>query len=239
MNPRPLIFGHRGDSAHATENTLQAIRMALDKGADGVEVDAWRCGSGEIVIFHDHHLKRLTGQEGDIRKMPYSEISQFPLPCGEKIPLLEEVLECMGPHHWVNVELKGGKFPHAHLEKEVYLQLKGRNMLQRSIISSFHPLSLFRLGRLHPRPLIGLIFKGKSFLPLRKRWAAPFLSLTHLHGAVSELNPRLMERARRRNQKVIAWTVNNIHDLETCLKLGVHGMISDDPGWLITELERM
>jgi glycerophosphoryl diester phosphodiesterase len=202
-------------------------------------VDAWRCASGEIVLFHDDNTARLTGKSGEIRRMSFSEISQLQLPGGETIPQLQEALDCLGPEHWINVELKGGNFPPKDLGKSVWKELKARNMLQRSIISSFHPWSLFRLGRFRPRPSIGLIFKGNSFLPLRKRWAAPFLALSHLHPDMASLNRGLMERALKRNQKVIAWTVNNIHDLETCLKLGVHGMITDNPGWLVHELERM
>src|SRR5256885_896479 len=55
---RPLIWGHRGASFEAPENTLAAFRLAREQGADGVELDAQRCASGEIVVMHDESLAR-------------------------------------------------------------------------------------------------------------------------------------------------------------------------------------
>ncbi|HEY1418228.1 MAG TPA: glycerophosphodiester phosphodiesterase family protein, partial [Myxococcaceae bacterium] len=55
------ILGHRGASSDAPENTLTAFQLALDQGADGVELDARLCASGEVVVFHDEWLERLTG----------------------------------------------------------------------------------------------------------------------------------------------------------------------------------
>src|SRR6266511_1473205 len=58
---RPLVLGHRGASAEAPENTLAAFRLAVAQGADGVELDVWRCGSGEVVVSHDEDLLRVGG----------------------------------------------------------------------------------------------------------------------------------------------------------------------------------
>src|SRR5690242_9583382 len=56
---RTLVLGHRGASAEAPENTLAAFRLALAQGADGVELDVWRCASGEVVVAHDEDLVRV------------------------------------------------------------------------------------------------------------------------------------------------------------------------------------
>src|SRR5438132_1023446 len=58
---RPLLWAHRGASADAPENTLAAFSLALAQGADGVELDAQRCASGEAVVVHDESLARTTG----------------------------------------------------------------------------------------------------------------------------------------------------------------------------------
>lgn len=60
---RPLILGHRGDSAHGPENTLAAVRLAIAAGADGIEVDLQPLADGAIALCHDLNLRRLTGRD--------------------------------------------------------------------------------------------------------------------------------------------------------------------------------
>ena len=62
----PVIMVHRGATAAAGENTLQACAIALDWGADGVEVDVRRTRDGVLVLFHDEHLDRLTHGLGTV-----------------------------------------------------------------------------------------------------------------------------------------------------------------------------
>src|SRR5512142_2887541 len=59
---RTLVLGHRGASADAPENTLAAFRLAVAQGADGVELDVWRCASGEVVVIHDADTRRTAGE---------------------------------------------------------------------------------------------------------------------------------------------------------------------------------
>src|SRR2546430_8718923 len=99
---RPLVLGHRGASADAPENTLASFRLAIEQGADGVELDVWRCGTGEIVVHHDHDCQRLSGSrlvvtEASLAALRALEIggpnaARFP---GEKMPLLDEVFEAL------------------------------------------------------------------------------------------------------------------------------------------------
>ena len=60
----PLVIGHRGAKGHIVENTLESIEKALELGVDGIEIDVFKCKSGELVVFHDKTLNRLTGAEG-------------------------------------------------------------------------------------------------------------------------------------------------------------------------------
>ncbi|MDX1387499.1 MAG: glycerophosphodiester phosphodiesterase family protein, partial [bacterium] len=181
---KPIVFAHRGDSAHAPENTLLALDQALHKGAHGVEFDVWACGSGEIVLFHDRNPLRMTGREGLIDQMSFSELRSLSLPRGERIPSLAEALALMGAKAWINVEIKGTAWHPPHLEREVLKLLEERDLLHRSILSSFNPWTLYRLQRMAPNVHKGLIFKEKSWLPLRKAWADYFLNFYSMHPSV-------------------------------------------------------
>src|SRR5512141_12305 len=114
---RPLVLGHRGASADAPENTLAAFRLAMQQGADGVELDVWRCASGEVVVAHDEDLQRVAGSPLRIPDARLDELRAADVGAwkgarwrGERIPRLDEVLEAL-PGAVVNVELKsrGGR----------------------------------------------------------------------------------------------------------------------------------
>ena len=49
-------MAHRGASAAAPENTVEAFRLARELGADWVELDARLSADGVVVVHHDAHL---------------------------------------------------------------------------------------------------------------------------------------------------------------------------------------
>src|SRR5207253_2334842 len=71
---RPLVWAHRGASCAAPENTLAAFRLAAELGADGVELDAQRCATGEVVVLHDESLGRTTGHAALLPETPWSTV---------------------------------------------------------------------------------------------------------------------------------------------------------------------
>ena len=198
---RPLVIAHRGSCLKEPENTLPAFQLALDEGADGIELDVWRCGSGEIVVTHNRDLSLLTGQSGNVEKLSLTQLRQLDFGKGEKIPTLEEVLELVPHIEVLNIEIKGTHFWDRGIEKAVFQILQGRGMLQRTIVSSFNPFILFRLRRISRQIPLGLIFHKASLLPLRRAWAAYLIKLVSLHPGLGCLSPELAQRARRKNQK--------------------------------------
>ena len=102
----PLVIGHRGASARAPENSVEAFARARADGADGVELDVLRCASGEVVVFHDDDLARLADRPERIDALPLAELRRVDLRGGARIPTLEEAFEACGPDLLVNVELK-------------------------------------------------------------------------------------------------------------------------------------
>ena len=85
-----LIIGHRGARGYIAENTLESIQKALDLNVDGVEIDVYQCASGEIVVFHDSKLNRLTGNRGFIEKTNFDELNTILVKGKYKIPTLEQ-----------------------------------------------------------------------------------------------------------------------------------------------------
>ena len=103
-----LNIGHRGAKGHVAENTLASIQKAMELGADGIEIDVFRCFSGEIVVFHDKTLNKLTNGTGYIEKNTLSELKELKiLGSTHSIPTLEEVINSIGKDVFLNIELKG------------------------------------------------------------------------------------------------------------------------------------
>ncbi len=87
-----LVLGHRGwpDTAHP-ENTLAAVRAALDAGADGVEVDVRLTSDGVAVCCHDDDLRRVGGQVPSVARTRWADLAQVRLPGGHPVPRLVDV----------------------------------------------------------------------------------------------------------------------------------------------------
>src|SRR3990170_7761080 len=123
---RPLIFAHRGASAYAPENTLAAFRLALDQGADGIELDAKLSADGEIVVIHDQTVDRTTPRKGRVDQLTLSELRKLDAGSwkgdvfsGEKIPALAEVFSAVGGKLKINVELTNYSSPQDGLANKV------------------------------------------------------------------------------------------------------------------------
>lgn len=109
----PLIWGHRGAMAFAPQNTLPSFQLAVEQGADGVELDVQLTADGVPVVFHDARVDDLTPGHGPLKAMPWSVVqaldagSHFgPGWAHARIPTLEEVLENLPASLVINVELK-------------------------------------------------------------------------------------------------------------------------------------
>src|SRR5206468_7801437 len=97
--PRPLVFAHRGGSALAPENTIEAFDNGLRLGADGIELDVRLSADGVVVVHHDRTLERTTPLAGLVASRTSGELS------AAGVPTLAEVL-ARYPRARAIVELK-------------------------------------------------------------------------------------------------------------------------------------
>ncbi len=231
---RPLLLGHRGASADAPENTIAAFRLALEQGADGVELDAWRCATGEVVVAHDEDARRVAGADLRIPDAPLPALRALDVGAwkgerfrGERIPLLAEVLEAF-PGAVVNVELKsrGRDLRLAEAAARVIARAAAQG---RVIVSSFdwRLVVAFRLAA--PGVPVGLLFEGDRAWRLRL-WAA----LRLLGPSAVHPDRRLVtaERARRwlaRGLAVNVWTVDDPAEAARLGALGATALITNVP----------
>jgi glycerophosphoryl diester phosphodiesterase len=231
---RPLIWGHRGASFEAPENTLAAFELAKRQGADGVELDAQRCGSGEVVVLHDESLGRTTGFAGLIAETPWEVVRTLDAGArkadrfrGERVPLLAEVLAAFPL--LVNIELKCERIGDRGLTAEVVRIVREARAEERVLLSSFNPTCLWRARALAADIPRALLFESEQKWWLRRALLAPLLGAHALHPEHVLATPERVRRWRRRGYSVACWTVDDPALAARLVESGVSGIITNRP----------
>ena len=231
---RPLIWAHRGASFDAPENTLAAFDQALRQGADGVELDVQRCGSGEVVVLHDSSLGRTTGFAGLVAETSLERLRSLDAGArtaarfrGERVPLLREVLE--GFPLLVNIELKSEEMDDRGLTAAAVSEVLEAGAASRVLFSSFNPLCLLRARWLLPHVPRALLFESSQGWPLRSASTARLVGACALHPEARLATPRRAARWRRRGYSVACWTVDDVADAERLFASGVEAIITNRP----------
>lgn len=232
---RPAVLGHRGASAEAPENTLCAFRLAMEQGADGVELDVWRCASGEVVVFHDLDARRIAGVPLRLPDTPLRALRELDAGAwkgdrfrGERIPLLEEVLEAL-PSARVNVELKarGRDRRLAGAAGEVIRRARAAG---RVIVSSFDPGLLAAFRGAAPEVACGVLLERRPAWPLRAAVAIRRLRPEAIHPERSLATAARVRGWRAQGLLVNVWTVDEPAEVARLAALGVDGLITNAPG---------
>lgn len=232
----PLYFAHRGRSAKAPENTMAAFRLAWESGIRGIELDVRLCASGELVVFHDATLTRITGKDGRVEEATLDDLKRLDAGswysdehAGESIPTLLEVLSASPADAFFDIEIK----PHERNEKKIARQiadlLTQLKMTDRCMVSSFNPraVSAARVATRHT----AFIYSSKLAAEKSLKFAtARTLSRPRILKPQWRAAIELLQRGVSKTKKpVLPWTVNDPAVADQCLSLGAAGIISDDP----------
>lgn len=230
----PLIWGHRGASGHAPENTLPAFLMAADMGADGVELDIQQTRDGVIVVCHDETVDRTSNGVGWVKDCSFEEIRRLDFSNGNaayegvKIPAMEEVFDLLAPTGLtINIELKTGIVFYGKIEEKILALAKRKGWEDRVIYSSFNHYTVRRIKELNPDAKVGLLY-GDG--PIDMPGYGHRLGADALHPAYYNLfYPDFMEDSRKYGLDVNVWTVNSTEELLQCRQLGVNAVITNYP----------
>lgn len=235
---RPLVYGHRGASAHAPENTVEAFSLAIEQGADGVELDARLTRDGELIIHHDESPADGLSPfiESDLRDIRAS----FP-----SIPTLDEAWDAVGPGGFVNIEIKsartrfgGVRLPRVSDRVAGWLE-RTPAAPGRVIVSSFDPWSTRRVRREAPGILTGQLFTELAPPSWAIKWAARDRHETiNLPRARVLADPAVVvSRAAAADLGVFVWTVDEPDEALTLARAGVVAIITNDPPTVLGALD--
>jgi glycerophosphoryl diester phosphodiesterase len=223
------IVAHRGASAEAPENTLAAMELAIEQGADWLEIDVQQTADGDIAVIHDSDLMKVARTPLRVREATLSELqgvdigSWFgPEFSGERVPGLHQLLEQVRGRARVIIELKyyGGE---QGFEEAVAARVEEAGMQAEVMVMSLSLPGARRMKALRPEWTVGLL----SSIVVGNVTA---LDVDFLAVNARLAKRSLIERARSRGKGVLAWTVNDPALMSAMMSRNVAGIITDRPG---------
>lgn len=245
---RPLIIGHRGYPQFAPENTLPSFKLALEAGADLVELDYYHSKDGALVVFHDTTLDRTSdatnrwgGSKIPVGARTAAELhsldagSWFDVKYGgTKIPLLTEALDMIqGGGGITLIERKAGDAP------TCVKLLREKNLINQVIVQAFDWQYLKTFHELEPQQVLGalgppkLLADGSKPGDRPKQLNAAWLDDLVKTGAKAvvwndQVTKEAVEEAHKRKLKVWVYTINDPVLANKLLDMGVDGIITNN-----------
>ncbi|MGV2939722.1 glycerophosphodiester phosphodiesterase [Mesobacillus sp. LC4] len=238
-----IIIAHRGASAYAPEHTLPAYDLAVNAGADYIEIDLQITKDGELIALHDEEVDRTTNGSGLAATQTLDEIKtleagswfneQYPQladPAYEnaEIPTLEEIIQRYGKSANYYIETKS-----PGMEEELINLLRKHSLIHsesKVIIQSFYSKSLKKIHKLEPViPLIQLYrYTEKARLTDRelqslKKYAAG------IGANFGMVDKNYIKKAHQHGLAVHLFTVNRDEDIQQAYEIGANGVFTDYP----------
>lgn len=211
------LVAHRGASRERTENTMEAFQLALERGADAVELDVHQTSDGAVVVYHDFDVRGRP-----VARMSGEEVRAVALPGGGRIPLLRDVLEAVAERALVYIEIKGEGIEAAVLEE-------ARRHGRRYAFHSFDHGAIERLAALAPDTRRGILLdRGLERAVEVMRAVASRTGARDVWPHWSLVNAEFTAAAHELGARVICWTVNSAELGRMLATHGVDALCTDD-----------
>lgn len=231
-----LNIAHRGASAHAPENTLPAFAAALEAGADALELDIHMAADGALVVIHDSTLERTTNGRGLVRVRTLADLKRLdagawfgPAFGGARVPALGEVVALARGRVRLFVEIKGGSDFYPGIESAVVRCLKEGGVLPDAVLMSFDHPALLAVRAAAPEAETAALLGGRPA-------DAPGVAAAARAGALALEHQLVTARERAvtaaAGLRLYAWTADEETEMRRLAKLGVDGIITNDPARL-------
>jgi len=222
------VIAHCGASGSAPENTIAAIRQAIEDDADWIEIDVQETVDGEVVVLHDSDFMKLAGVDLKIWDGTFKQVREIDVGSwfasefsDQRVPALAEVLQLTRGKSGVIIELK--YYGHdERLEERVVDIVEQMDMVDDVMIMSLEYDGLRKVRELRPEWTIGM-------LAAQAAGNLAQLDVDFLAVKSGLLSPELMLSAGNEGKQVFVWTLNDAYSMTRAISLGVDGIITDEP----------
>ena len=228
-DPSFMLVGHRGATGYAPEHSMRGYHMAIDKGADYIELDLQLTKDNKLLCMHDSTLDRTTTGTGLIQDKTLAEIqSSYTLKEGDEIPSLEDVLKEFGDSVKYYIETK--RPFDMNMDKELLKQLKDHKLIGYKtkkfdvIIQSFAKESLINIKNQYSN--IPLVYLSNTFTEsyIQEAFDNDFYAVAPKYTTITK---SLVDNAHSKGLKVHTWTVNSTVDMRDMENKGVDGIFTN------------
>ena len=203
---RPLVGGHRGNPAQHPENTMKSFRSAISAGCDLIECDVHLSSDGRLMVIHDHMLERTTNGKGLVRDYTAAELRKLDAGEGERIPLLQEVVELAIGKVGLVIEIKQVPIQYPGLEDKLVAMLRQLGAVAECAVVSFHHPSIRQLRDMEPKLQLGILEGARPIDPARMMREAGADVYSPHWGAT---DPQLVKEIHSAGGAVGVWTVDD------------------------------
>ncbi|MCK4641660.1 MAG: glycerophosphodiester phosphodiesterase [Candidatus Marinimicrobia bacterium] len=229
-----VVTAHRGGAGIAPENTMAAMKKALELGAGFSELDVQETSDGVLILLHDSTLERTAGVDLNIWEMPYDSLVSYevgswfaPEFAGEPIPKLADVMDAVKGKMKLNIELKMNGHEKFLIEKVIDL-INEKDFRSECIITSFDLSAIKKVRQLDKDLKVGYIFS--KYPEDEDVFTADVDLLSVKYKLVDE---EFIRKAHANNKAVHIWTVNDPEMMKKFIDWGVNSIITDYPDKLL------
>ena len=237
LQGRPMIVGHRGAKGLAPENTLAAFQVAADLGIDGVEFDVQRTKDGQLIVFHDEDVARVSDRTSSILELTSDEIKQLDVGSlfapefkGTPPPTLAEAFDLFKQTDLLLfLELKE-PWRYPGIEAEVAAVIRDYDLVERIQVRSFYHDALYAVHAVAPE------------IPLSELWLDRLptdeeVTFNTVDAPYILLQADEIARLHAHGQHVTAWVVSELSDAQRLIEAGIDSITTDYPDRLLTLFE--
>lgn len=228
------VTAHRGSSIAAPENTLAAMRRAIQEGADYLEIDVRQLRDGNVVLSHDRNLKRLTGRDLDITDLTLAETRDIDIGswfddafADERLATLDQVIGLAHGKARLYVELKPAPGNETDLIEAVIERLRHHGIADSAVVASLSP-TIIRDVEAYAPDIDTTLFV--QFLLPGALAATPADNIGLRH---TQANTDVVRLVQNSGRELHVWTVNDPREMSRYIDMGVDNIITDRPATLI------
>ncbi|MGE7659568.1 glycerophosphodiester phosphodiesterase [Bacillus altitudinis] len=229
------IIAHRGSSSAAPENTIAAFDVAVEQGADYIELDVQMTMDQHVVVIHDDTVDRTTNGNGLVKSYTLDQLKKLDAGSwfdqqytNERIPTLQEILERYSQRIGILIEIKHPK-RQIGIEKAVARIINRFAYSRHIMIQSFDVHALQRIKAFAPSLRTALIIKPDVF-KLTKRKLTTYSSFANgLNMKKTMINKWWIDRIHSFGMEVFIWTVKDQKTADRIKKYPIDGVVTDNP----------
>lgn len=223
-----VLVAHRAGAYFAPENTIAALEQAIRDGAPVAEIDVQELSDGTLIVMHDANFLRTAGIDSNVWDVDYDEFMSFEVGSsfsdayiGERIPTLDEILQCADDRICLMIELKSTGHEEM-LEVKVLDSLYRHGLAYSCIIGSQDENILKRIKQMDENVCTVFIAYDLAEEEYDMPWADSF-SINLIN-----LDSDMVDRIHGEGKVVYGWTANTHKAMQSVLSSGADGIVTDN-----------